>query len=329
MINAKAAEMEERRQKQAQEQDVPKENERVGLNEVGVFDTDLYTGGKSKFEGYHTHLAIDDGDEEEEAPQPQKRTSYTAPLALLNDVAQAPDDFDPFAEHKRPKIVDREDEYRKQRRNAIISPARVDPFANGGATPDIGSRGYSQIMREQNLRAEEADYQKQMREKAKEGTLKVVEKPAAPKRRGRWDMTTEETPSKTKKTGSTTPTAPSDSSTTPAHLNPWDATPGRREFTGAETPGALPPARMWDPTPAHVTPGHHGSGSETPAAGNFSGFDKRLKKTNNDLIKRSCNSRKTESMGRNSPHRTRDPRPRRRLGRNSPHRSSSRRKNHL
>ena len=88
MIDAKIAEMEEKRNNQPDE-DLPKENERVGLNEVGVFDTDLYSGGKSKFEGYHTTLAVDDAEEDDEmsAPQP-KRTQYTAPLALLNDVAQ-------------------------------------------------------------------------------------------------------------------------------------------------------------------------------------------------------------------------------------------------
>ena len=94
----------------------------------------------------------------------------------------------------------------------------------------------------------------------------------------RWDMTTEDTPSKAAKTlGSTTPTVstPSagDASTTPAHLNPWDATPGRKADLGSETPGAAPnlgsaTPRMWDPTPAHsaLTPGH-GGGAETPAAG--------------------------------------------------------------
>ena len=91
-------------------------------------------------------------------------------------------------------------------------------------------------------------------------------------------MTTEDTPSKAAKTGSTTPSAatPSagDASTTPAHLNAWDATPGRKVDLGSETPGAAPnlgsaTPRMWDPTPAHssaLTPGHPG-GSETPAAG--------------------------------------------------------------
>ena len=48
-----------------------------------------------------------------------------------------------------------------------------------------------------------------------------------------------------------------------AHLNMWDATPGRKQDIGSETPGAAPATpRMWDPTPAHL-----GGGSETPAAG--------------------------------------------------------------
>ena len=40
----------------------------------------------------------------------------------------------------------------------MISPLRVDPFANGGATPDVNARGYGQIMREQNLKRDQADY---------------------------------------------------------------------------------------------------------------------------------------------------------------------------
>ena len=40
-------------------------------------------------------------------------------------------DFDPMAEHRIPKIADREDEYRARRRQMIISPERYDPFAQG------------------------------------------------------------------------------------------------------------------------------------------------------------------------------------------------------
>ncbi len=42
--------------------DIPKENERVGLADVGGYDDDIYTGPKGKFEGYHTSLAIDEAD---------------------------------------------------------------------------------------------------------------------------------------------------------------------------------------------------------------------------------------------------------------------------
>ena len=105
-----------------------------------------------------------------------KRQSYTAPLAILNEPLSREKDFDPFESHKRPKITDRENEYTKRRMNQIISPIRSDPFANGGATPDVNARGYGQIMREQNIKRDQADYERQMKDKAKEGTLKVISK---------------------------------------------------------------------------------------------------------------------------------------------------------
>lgn len=39
--------------------------------------------------------------------------------------------YDPFAEHRPPKIAEREDEYKARRRQMIISPERHDPFADG------------------------------------------------------------------------------------------------------------------------------------------------------------------------------------------------------
>lgn len=44
---------------------------------------------------------------------------------------QSEKDYDPFADRRRPTIADREDEYRQKRRRLIISPERVDPFADG------------------------------------------------------------------------------------------------------------------------------------------------------------------------------------------------------
>lgn len=46
-------------------------------------------------------------------------------------VFQSDKDFDPFADKRRPTIADREDEYRQKRRRMIISPERIDPFADG------------------------------------------------------------------------------------------------------------------------------------------------------------------------------------------------------
>lgn len=98
-----------------------------------------------------------------------------------------------------------------------------------------------------------------MREKAKDGTLKVqngsAESAAQKKRRGRWDQTAEETPAKKKSTW--------DEAATPSQQR-WDETPGRSK--GGETPSATPGAstRMWDATPGHATPGAATPGRDTP-----------------------------------------------------------------
>ena len=34
-------------------------------------------------------------------------------------------------QYKRPTVAEREDEYRQRRRTQVISPERVDPFADG------------------------------------------------------------------------------------------------------------------------------------------------------------------------------------------------------
>lgn len=46
-------------------------------------------------------------------------------------ILQSDKDFDPFADRRRPTIAEKEDEYRQKRRKMIISPERVDPFADG------------------------------------------------------------------------------------------------------------------------------------------------------------------------------------------------------
>jgi hypothetical protein len=49
-------------------------------------------------------------------------------------ILQAEKDYDPFAERRRPTVAEKEDEYRQKRRMMIISPERVDPFAEGLST---------------------------------------------------------------------------------------------------------------------------------------------------------------------------------------------------
>ena len=61
-IEAQVREQLQNKRKHMNRADIPKENERVGLNDVGGYDDDIYTGSKSKFEGYHTSLAVDEAD---------------------------------------------------------------------------------------------------------------------------------------------------------------------------------------------------------------------------------------------------------------------------
>ena len=276
-IEAQINAIQAKRQQQGDKEDVP-EDERIGLTDTGVFDTDIY-GGKGKFEGYVTSIASkedEEDDDENSAPNKgQQRPSYTAPKEVLKDMEKGQeDDFDPFAEHKIPTVASRDSEYTRRRLQQQISPARVDFFADGGKTPDAGGRGYADIMREQELKGQEADYRKQMAEKAKDGTLQAVDTngaaKSAPKRRGRWDQT-EETPDpkKTKKPASSFFQAEgvgSGAEATPGR-QAWAETPGR-VAPGAETPGteARGGGRMWDPTPAHTTPGRD-KGDATPGKG--------------------------------------------------------------
>jgi len=281
-IEAQIAAIQAKRAQQPEE-DLPKDSERIGLNDTGVFDQEIY-GGKGKFEGYVTSIATQDEEDEDDgaAPDKRQRNSYTAPVALLNDVAKSTEEYDPFAEHKIPTVASRQSEYQQRARLQQISPARADFFADGGKTPDVGARGYADIMKEQDLKGQEQDLRKQIADKAKDGTLQATEvngaAKSAPKRRGRWDQTTEETPvsKSAKKPAAAFFTA---EASTPSHTA-WAETPGRKD-TGSETPGtgSTPGHRMWDPTPAHATPGrdmgqaeaattpgHGGAGATTPSA---------------------------------------------------------------
>uniref|UniRef100_A0AAQ4RX93 Splicing factor 3B subunit 1 n=1 Tax=Gasterosteus aculeatus aculeatus TaxID=481459 RepID=A0AAQ4RX93_GASAC len=241
----------------------------VGLDSTGFFDQEIYGGSDSRFDGYVTSIAAneqEDDDEEDSSTSllGQKKPGYHAPVAILNAIPQSDEQYDPFAEHRPAKIAEREDEYKARRRQMIISPERLDPFADGGKTPDpkLQGRSYVEVMLEQNLSKEEREIRLQMVEKAKAGDLKVVNgsaaSAAAAKRKRRWDQTADS--SNNCRPGHTP-------GHTPAHTpsnSRWDETPGRAK--GSETPGATPSTRMWDPTPSH-TP----AGAATPGRGDTPG----------------------------------------------------------
>jgi splicing factor 3B subunit 1 len=153
-IEAQIKDIQERKKQQQVEEDRDKG---IGLTESGYFDSDLYDGNgtqKGKYEGYVTSIAPnedeDEDDDEPIRPSDKRTTGFGAPMAFINDIArvrfqrcninckishnfppQSEPDYDPF-EARRPKTVgEKEDEYRQKRRKQVLSPARVDPFADG------------------------------------------------------------------------------------------------------------------------------------------------------------------------------------------------------
>ncbi|KAK2144433.1 hypothetical protein LSH36_757g00005 [Paralvinella palmiformis] len=244
----------------------PTEQNRVALGEGGHYDLDIYDGKSEKFAGYVTSIAATDEPDADEDEYPTvygKKSTYTAPLNYLKDLANDDKDYDPMAEHRQKTIAQKEDEYRARRRQLVISPARHDAFAGSETPGDL--RSVATVMLENRLRAEQREYEGQLQEKAKEGTLKKVVNgsqstaAAQAKKRRRWDQTAEDTPSKMKKSS-----WDAAESATPSNTL-WDETPGRAK--GAETPGATPGTqRQWEATPGHATPGAATPGRETPGA---------------------------------------------------------------
>lgn len=263
-IEAQIREIQQRKKDEKQKED----DSDVGLGASGFFDQDIYNGG-GKFEGYVTSIAPNDEYDDEDIDDQHYRNKkpITAPAAALKEIAQArddEDDYDPFAERKRLQkaTTDKDDDTRQVRRPMVISPERIDPFAEGGKTPDVGSRTYSQIMQEQKLKGEENEVRRTIIDKAKDGNLKTNgDAKGTVRKRGRWDQVVQNGDSSgvpAKKKTNSTPWE----ETPKGGLSRWDETPGPTKM-GAETPGATPgqSTRMWDATPGHTTPA---AGAATP-----------------------------------------------------------------
>ncbi|XP_074601246.1 pre-mRNA processing factor 4 kinase [Brevipalpus obovatus] len=191
------------------------------------------------------------GDEEDEEPHSNNNNNHNKARHFADDLVDH--DHDPLAQRRVPRIADREDEYRARRQKLIISPPRIDPFADGGKTPDARARTYKVIMREQSLSKEEGDVKKKITEKVKSGELIITpqdfSEDKAISRRRRWDQATSEAEPPAKKPLN------HQEAQTPAAPGRWDETPGRIG-KGDATPGHA----VWDPTPSHPS-----LGSETPS----------------------------------------------------------------
>jgi len=108
------------------------------------------------------------------------------------------DDDDPFAETRRPKIIDRQNEYKKRGIKRRISPERADMFVD--QTPNSNDRTYSQIMQEHRLEHEMNNLEREMLDKYNKGELQVNDS-AAMEKRVRADKYEQPTPSATLSSG--------------------------------------------------------------------------------------------------------------------------------
>lgn len=154
-IESQIRDIQEKKKQQAAEEERAKG---IGFDSSGFYDSEFYDGGqgKGKYEGYVTSIAAnededDDDDEPLKPAEKQRTTGFGAPIALINDVSrvnlyeipksskklnipfppQNEPDFDPFENRRVKTVGEKEDEYRQKRRNQILSPDRIDPFADG------------------------------------------------------------------------------------------------------------------------------------------------------------------------------------------------------
>lgn len=233
-----------------------------------ILDTEVYEGNSSG--GYLNYIGGDDDDEDMDyqTSSTNKKKTYGPSADILQNIPNIDRNHDPMAEHRRPTIADRENDYQKKRRMipGMISPERVDYFADGGKTPDPHAKGrsYAEIMGDVHLRNAKADTRNQIAEKVKaaEANGNGSASATGEKRRRRWDQaaSTDDSDVKPKKTAY-------DEAVTPAHRI-WDATPAPGQTAFDETPhhSATPSNKRnrWDETPRTERETMNSGWAETP-----------------------------------------------------------------
>ncbi|KAL8763568.1 MAG: hypothetical protein Q9184_000695 [Pyrenodesmia sp. 2 TL-2023] len=238
------------------------------------FDTSLYErNGVDKFAGYNTEIAVDGDDDMPDADGDTSRRlvgQYTATKDQMNELARGngvEEEDILLGREKQARIADRETDYQKRRHNrGPLTPTRADPFAaNRQAGVEDEGQSYREIMAARDLEKEEARVQRILEEKQAKGedgivhhepTLKkedssdkenkeagsTVAVASGRKRKQRWDVTQESTPT------------PEDLHTTEAKIkrSRWDQTP----VPGGAAVDATPKRSRWDQAPslADATP---------------------------------------------------------------------------
>ncbi|RMZ84884.1 hypothetical protein DV738_g139, partial [Chaetothyriales sp. CBS 135597] len=149
------------------------------------FDKSLYddADGVDKFAGYHTSIAVADGDDDEEMPDSDNSRrlvgNYTASREQINEFATggAEEEDILLGREKSARIADRESDYQKRRFDrGPLTPTRADPFAAnkhaGVAAAEGGASAgatYREVMQLQDLEREEERVRKLIAEKQANG----------------------------------------------------------------------------------------------------------------------------------------------------------------
>lgn len=235
------------------------------INNLNIF-SEVYSDSKKKFDGYN--MSIDPNDLDE-ADDDDMNGGTINVQKFLDEVSSKDADRDPFEDHRRQTIADREakDPYKAQRQKLQLSPgARFDPFAEGSVTPGPESvrRTYVEVMRETHINNEKKEMRKKLSDMEKNGELSDVGK-----KKRRWD---EQQPPPQGHDDAPTPARLTDDmlGATPSTRMIWDATPAP-QTPGAETPAVRLSAgsqrRRWDETPRTERDNIDASGwAETPKA---------------------------------------------------------------
>eukprot|EP00730_Choanoeca_flexa_P013720 TRINITY_DN5630_c0_g1_i1.p1 TRINITY_DN5630_c0_g1~~TRINITY_DN5630_c0_g1_i1.p1 ORF type:complete len:1239 (+),score=416.89 TRINITY_DN5630_c0_g1_i1:132-3848(+) len=250
--------------------------DRVGMSTAGDhYDQELYGKGAGFVDSIATGNAPDDDTLGMTTDVSISSRQYTGSQALVDEVRKTGPEEDPFSQYKRPTIADRESDYQKQRRNRLISPERVDPFAEDD--DDDGNskaRTYTDIMQDQQLESERKTLLMKAKKAAEEGTLII--NPSEPSNTAKRPASDWDSASEVSDTGSSnwgaTPARTDTGGDTPSSSR-WDApTPSRKKSRWDETPKADSGAggrkkSRWDATPTMDPTAGGAMIASTPMAG--------------------------------------------------------------